>query len=315
LVGQLNIVGTDNSGNLYLDFYDQTNTSVVAGEYTVRRYAGNECTGIATIDLTGYRMLPNNVVEISETGALYQMKCTRDAVQIIRKEFTPAPAFVTRFAEISHQARSIDAQTRSAGARRNAPNSKAVTASRVAEIISLTWIYSSANDTNRSPATVHRPPYLPGVTLDAPSIQTGIPYCWGGFDSLTTSSARNSWANFLDAMNKGAFAGNVNTSGGYRRATAGLDCSGFVAATAGFTAKLNTTHLSSSSYTTAVNAANRDTYDLYVYRGFHVVYYAGAASNGVNTREVTTTGIAKTKDYSRSLIYLTGFSLRRFNGW
>ncbi|WDC83208.1 hypothetical protein PL321_10385 [Caloramator sp. mosi_1] len=58
---------------------------------------------------------------------------------------------------------------------------------------------------------------------------SGIPYCWGGYISLDMSN-QPQIKNFKDALDKGLVAGNINTNGGYKPLTAGLDCSGFVGA-------------------------------------------------------------------------------------
>ncbi|MCO1600864.1 hypothetical protein [Desulfosporosinus nitroreducens] len=43
----------------------------------------------------------------------------------------------------------------------------------------------------------------------------GIPYCWGGFDSLNTGSS-SSWSNYGNAMSYGANASNVYFSSYYK---------------------------------------------------------------------------------------------------
>ena len=166
---------------------------------------------------------------------------------------------------------------------------------------------------NPDSSNVTKPDYLVGVSF--PSSQTGIPYCWGGFDGITTSSS-SAWTSFADAMSKKKFAGNVNTStSGYQSGTAGFDCSGFVSSVAGFSSKLSTSNLASSTYTYSVSAANRSLYDIYVKSGTHVLYYVGTSTNGINTREATTTGDDKTKLYTRSNTWISSYSLRRYNGW
>lgn len=64
----------------------------------------------------------------------------------------------------------------------------------------------------------------------------GIPYCWGGWDSPWTYSDNWQWTSFSNALakyypNNGPLVGNVNSLGGWISGTAGIDCSGFVAAT------------------------------------------------------------------------------------
>lgn len=73
----------------------------------------------------------------------------------------------------------------------------------------------------------------PSQFLNISTMQaTGIPYSWGGTDGLDSSSYDEAWSNYLDAVDKGAFVGNVNTEGGlgHISGTAGIDCSGFIQA-------------------------------------------------------------------------------------
>lgn len=103
---------------------------------------------------------------------------------------------------------------------------------RALNLINLTWTYDSSKNGTISPnysPYVTKPNQLNGVTN---AQMTGIPYDWGAHDSLDSYSYGAPWTNFLDAVNKGAFIGNVNTSAGYGLipGTAGIDCSGFVQA-------------------------------------------------------------------------------------
>ncbi|MBZ9687017.1 hypothetical protein G9F72_011845 [Clostridium estertheticum] len=55
----------------------------------------------------------------------------------------------------------------------------------------------------------------PSQFLNLSTMQAiGIPYNWGGNDGLDSSSYSEAWSNYLDAVDKGAFVGNVNTEGG-----------------------------------------------------------------------------------------------------
>jgi cell wall-associated NlpC family hydrolase len=258
--------------------------------------------------------MPNDILEVSEEGDLYQIKCTKESVKIIKKEFVDPANFKTKIGMIkfdmtgNQKSNVIRLATLS-----NAPNNLSTTMNNAMDMCLLSWTYTEDNADNPSPSTVTVPDYLSNAST--PSSQTGIPYCWGGFDGLSTSSS-SSWSNFEDAMDDDIFAGNVNTVGGRKSGTAGLDCSGFVSSAVGFTSKLGTSHLASSTYTYSISASNRYIYDIYVKSGSHVVFYVGKYDSGIRTREATKTGDDKTKIYTRSASYIaSGFSLRRFNGW
>lgn len=100
---------------------------------------------------------------------------------------------------------------------------------RALSMINLKWNYSRAKNGTTTSNIIMQPLQFHGVTQDT---FTGIPYNWGGFDSLDSKSDDAPWTSFLDAINKGAYAGNVNTdyNYGYIGGTAGIDCSGFIQA-------------------------------------------------------------------------------------
>lgn len=84
---------------------------------------------------------------------------------------------------------------------------------RAISMVDLTWTYSADKNSNIDPkyiSSVTLPKQLQGVTT---AQFTGIPYDWGGIDGVDTYSYNAPWTSFLDAVNKGAFTGNVNSSG------------------------------------------------------------------------------------------------------
>lgn len=91
------------------------------------------------------------------------------------------------------------------------------------EMINYTWQFDYLKNGINSEEII-MPRYLKDGQL-----VSGIPYCWGGYVSLDLSN-QPQVKNFKDALQKGYIAGNINTSGGYKPLTAGLDCSGFVSA-------------------------------------------------------------------------------------
>lgn len=103
---------------------------------------------------------------------------------------------------------------------------------RAVAMMDLKWTYSAANNSvlnNQYSAYVTLPKQLQNVTT---AQMIGIPYNWGGIDGIDSASYNASWTSFLDAVNRGAYTGNVNTEAGYGLipGTAGVDCSGFVQA-------------------------------------------------------------------------------------
>lgn len=178
---------------------------------------------------------------------------------------------------------------------------------RALSIINLNWTYS-INKNSILPSTngdsVTQPTQFKNVTT---ATMTGIPYNWGGLDSLDSSSSGAPWTNFLNAIDNGAFAGNVNTSApyGYIQGTAGIDCSGFVQAVFNIKDyKLSTSTLF-NSYFTKISLSNLKHMDILDKPGDHVVIFdKWGTQNGVQgaftyeaTPDQTYGGIQGTKKY------------------
>lgn len=103
---------------------------------------------------------------------------------------------------------------------------------RALNMINLTWTYDRSENSNVNSnytSYVTQPSQLNNTDR---AQEKGIPYNWGGQDSLDSHSLNAPWDNFLEAINRGAFAGNVDITDGYSYipGTAGIDCSGFVQA-------------------------------------------------------------------------------------
>ncbi|WP_027625895.1 SH3 domain-containing protein [Clostridium lundense] len=182
---------------------------------------------------------------------------------------------------------------------------------RALNMINLKWTYSSDKNGIIDPKytnLITSPKQFTNVTT---AEFTGIPYNWGGQDSLDSFSIDSPWTNFLDAINKGAHAGNVNTEAGYGyiSGTAGIDCSGFVQATFNIKDyKLSTSTLF-NKYFTKINLNDLKHMDILDKPCDHVVIFdKWGTLNGVYgafTYESTTDdiygGIQGTKKYFISM--------------
>lgn len=154
------------------------------------------------------------------------------------------------------------------------------------------------------------------------SYELGIPYNWGGFDGLDTTSSPN-WSNFYDAINKGAMAGNIDTEGGYKNNTAGLDCSGFVQSSLNLRTWKQSTY-TLGDYMTPISFDALKNMDILLWKTTHVVFFQSWVYDeygnvlGANTIESTAgnydgTG-QKVKEYYRSLSDLTkNYTPERYN--
>ena len=178
---------------------------------------------------------------------------------------------------------------------------------RALDMINLNWTFTNTKN------AVIDPIYASDVTLpkqlsSAGIIQsTGIPYDWGGFDSQDSNSFNEPWKNFLDAVNQGAYTGNVNAHAGlgHIMGTAGLDCSGFVQAAFNIKDYKQSTSTLLNNYFIPISLSDLKHMDILDYPGNHVVIFdCWGSQNGIDgafTYEATTDqtwgGIQGTKKY------------------
>ncbi|MBV7274309.1 SH3 domain-containing protein [Clostridiaceae bacterium UIB06] len=146
---------------------------------------------------------------------------------------------------------------------------------RALNMINLTWTYSNSKNGTLSSdyvSLVTQPSQFSNLTT---SQVTGIPYDWGGGDGLDSISVGAPWTNFLDAINKGAYAGNVNITAGqqYVPTTAGIDCSGFVQATFNIQDYKISTSTMFDKYFTKINLNDIKHMDILDRPGDHVVIF------------------------------------------
>lgn len=208
-------------------------------------------------------------------------------------------------------ATSIIAPTQSVSAASQQSITRSDAEQRALNMINLSWNYSAdKNGTLPSgySASITQPSQFTNLTSVT---ATGIPYDWGGQDSLDSNSYDSPWGNFIDAVNKGAYTGNVNTEAGYGYipGTAGIDCSGFVQAAFNVKdSKLSTSSMF-DTYFTKINLNDIKHMDILDKPYDHVVIFdKWGTLNGVNgaftyesTPDQTYGGIQGTKKYFISM--------------
>lgn len=191
------------------------------------------------------------------------------------------------------------------------PISRQEAEKRALEMIDLQWTFNSSRNSSISSSyswRVTHPVQLQNVNY---AQMKGIPYNWGGLDGLDSSSFRQPWNSFLEAVNNGAFTGNVNTQGGYGHVpgTAGLDCSGFVQATFNIEDHKQSTSTLLNYYFEQIPMSKLKKMDILVSPGHHAMIFdrwgIQDGVEGMYTYEATTDtfrgGIQGTKRYFRSM--------------
>lgn len=182
---------------------------------------------------------------------------------------------------------------------------------RALNMINVTWNYSKDRNSKLDEyysSLVTQPDQLKSITNG--TVQ-GIPYNWGGLDSIDSHSDNTPWSNFLSAVNNGAYIGNVNTEAGcgYIPGTAGIDCSGFVQATFNIKDYKISTSTMFDKYFTQIDLNNIKHMDILDRPGDHVVIFdKWGTLNGVygaftyeSTPDVIYGGIQGTKKYFLSM--------------
>jgi len=301
------ILGYDKFGNIYIFVVEMSDLSEVVAEYTVRKFdkSGNML-GIARIPIEEYYYTPIKMVDITSDGA-YIMLTGSDNVEIRKLIFSSD--YTSNILKAEKNQAVEQTTLNSTMATLTTFNSRQTTNDRAWAIDNCYWYYAYYNY-QPVPSGASRPDWLSTYNVNL----YGIPYCWGGFDAMDRHSAGTSWSNYVDAMNKQKFAGNVTCSGGYKTGTAGLDCSGYCGACLGYTSKPSTYTLWADSHSHLLS--ERGLCDIYINQSQHVLFFISEKTDGtgVISAEATTAGDDKCKIYSRTYTWLTnnGYSLRSF---
>lgn len=146
---------------------------------------------------------------------------------------------------------------------------------RALSMINLSWIYDKSKNaviSSNYTSMITLPNQFNGIIKDEVK---GIPYNWGGQDSLDSSSVGASWTNFLDSVSKGAYTGNVNTTAGYglMPGVAGIDCSGFVQAVFNVPGQKLSTYSMFDNYFAKINLNQLKSMDILDRPGDHVLIF------------------------------------------
>lgn len=277
-------LGEDASGIRYsLNTTLIKNCSVLAGEIMICASSEEgEFLGGYNIPTLECEWLPDNYVCFTEDGAVYVLLVKEEEVIVEKVELVKYPE--SQLAQIEKMAKNTEAGYKKSSDARIAEKktyTKAVALTRnevyqrVVAIAEYEWMLTPQN-TNLSLVTNARlPRYITNLIelmegqADWELAMTGIPYCWGGFNSLYgTKSTR-----FSTVIAGGEYlAGNINTVGEYRGDTAGLDCSGFVSSVFGTSWKLNTRHFADmGSLKKDLNALEQ--MDIFVAPSDHIVIF------------------------------------------
>ena len=267
-----------------------------------------------------FEYVPNRQLCV-DNGNVYQMLIKKDSVEIIKlAQKKPLSANDNGFELVADQ--SLNAPTNSE------INDVLLKGVRLAN---LEWTYSKTKNGDISvvPKNVRKyvtqPSYLEGVTG---TTFRGYPYCWGGYDSESTSSNKG-WSNFKNGLSKNKYAGNIRSDKnvpkelrGHKGNTIGLDCSGMVSAIYSLGKKYGTSGLigSASKYPFKKSTSKPIKGDIYNKSGSHVVAVCDRRQeNGkwvIVVVESTTVGLDKVVHRTRNeSSFKSGYVTGKLKKW
>lgn len=266
-----------------------------------------------------FEMLPHKPVEITKNGDVYFLIITHQAATIYKvqlgKNYISSLPFLRQKYLRQFKENKEEKNVRILATYIGNPYSRATTRSRAYQMADFTWTWNNnfdyLPDGTYRPNDATKPSQLQNVSNG--STLKGIPYHWGGWDSLWSRSDGSPWTDFSSALTywskngkKGPLIGDVYTSKSFSYIGgkgAGIDCSGFVSAAAGVfsfsSSKPGTGDIFSNSVNVSNTVGNNSSFisysgmqpmDMFVLPGTHVLFYDYRAydGTGIYTIESTT---------------------------
>ncbi len=258
LFGDARLAGFDAAGDAFVvvdDLFDNAPRMPETGlEMSVRRYdSAGQMTGAARIPFERFVLSPRRVVEPAPDGSAYVLVPTATAAVIyhVRLGADYQSQIPTR---VMPNGTNPPRPNGLASARADITDSRHTVYNNAWTMANSTWAMHATYDYfpnsttsryNVSPAA-DRPLPMDSATENA--TLTGIPYTYGGFDSPWSHSDSQAWTNwnntssgalyyYRNLSQNGPVVGNIGDATGIQwySGTAGIDCSGFVYAAAGYT--------------------------------------------------------------------------------
>lgn len=226
------------------------NSEYLSGEIKYVVYTDNKVVGSARIPLEKYICRPNKYVQVLDETHFYLMIPNDKALEIKVVKIEPETNLEHMICE--YEKNRIDNMINPNLSQKtttiNLLLSRPEVLDRANRMASYNW-YLTLSNTNTG-TNITLPDFVAralneGQLQNGASVRvTGIPYCWGGFDSQYTTNS--SYSSFQNAINHGLTAGNISSlSNGKVAGTTGLDCSGFVSAAYGLSSKYGTSDFAS----------------------------------------------------------------------
>ena len=280
------VIGIDNKGNIYILGTEliNKNDQIDIEELIYKFSSSGDLLAVAdTINEKNY-IVPFKFLDLNSSGDVFQLLILEDMLKVFKLNFRDISEYKLEKGDIVVEKVSTTVSYPESGkdlASRKALYFKAV------DLINYKWTYNpdlhAVNIKN-----VAIPYYLKGVGEEVEL--TGIPYCWGGFDSLNTRSMNQNWDNFFDAISRKVTVGNVGLTANYIPGTTGLDCSGFISSVLGLESRKPSWYFFyNNKLVKKINYQQLALMDILVKNG-HMFFYVNKSDYGIRSIETNTFG-------------------------
>jgi hypothetical protein len=294
LLGGVDVISVDNSGNVYVLVEEVTSTPEISVDQTIRRLRPDgTVTGVARVPMNSFTAVRHNVA-VSPDGDVYALVPKRDRVDVVRLEFSAQLPRV--LSATSSRLADFDGPPQQCTRTRDEMAATAETFINNTVNLSLTNLNGACGGRTK-------PRYLGATAGEYKSVA----YDWGGWETVTKYNER---------MAEGKVAGDINSEA-VESCSHGVDCSGFVTVCWGITEqKYGTRTLPEIS--NLIDGADLRRGDILNFEGKHVVMFDKFARNadgvrGIMAWESTTTDRADRVIYRwSSWRRLAGYVARRY---
>jgi hypothetical protein len=344
--GSAMIYEFDNNNNIYILEEELADPCpVVITEVTLHEYSNSgQDKGVVKLPTEDYISWPNKPVYVTPDGTVYMMVVKKDSLDIYQVAL--GKSYISRLQD------ERDARNREELAKIGMsacddlwignPLSRYQTRLRAVNMTTLSWSWDYSKHNYYTSGTIRdstndpRASQLPA----SDTTSTGIPYLWGGWDSLWCNTDGAPWSDFEDSLtyggSKGPLVSDCSSVGDplVGGEGSGIDCSGYVSAavcTYSFSySKPNTYDIEddSTAVTDVVGGNNGwisysgiQPMDIFVTGGAHVLfyYYRRSDGTGLYTLESTTAkgniagdNTQGSKLYFQNWTYLSGRTHKTF---
>ncbi|MBE0418069.1 MAG: hypothetical protein IBX63_09920 [Coriobacteriia bacterium] len=309
-LGAVRYIDTDVAGNAYLWVEDLPREGARTRAFVKRFAADGIPSALFEVPVDVFATHPTRPVRVTEDGTAYLLVPGSDRISVLRVLWTPDTA-ESLPAVVESATREPEAAQRGEGANALPSLLDTVRSLFTPEPAIAAWTPTNANDRawtyvnhywycNTKNYSTRNGSIRPRYLTSANRYYYAVPYCWGGFDTI--SSYRN-------AMSAGYSAGDINCTGAKRAGTAGVDCSGFVSRLWGLGTKRSTSTL--RYVARAVSKSSMKLGDAYIWPGSHCMFFRYYTPGGAQVFEST-----KTNSYDRVVtMNRTNSALANYGAW